>query len=88
MKVKSNYRVICYPDSGLWGEEAQEKHANMLMHEIKRHCDSLSNCNIKYDFICSFCGNDWKNSLDENGCPICCNEAMEEHNKIIDKDSK
>ena len=78
MRTKSNFRVVCLPDSGIWREEAKEKHAMLLQAEIKRHCDTLANANIEYDWLCSFCGDDYTNSLDENGCPLCCNKAVQE----------
>ncbi len=79
MRIKSNFRVVCLPDSGLWGEEAKEKHAQQLQIEIKRHCDTLAKSYIEYDWVCSFCEDNYKNSLDEKtGCPLCCNKALKE----------
>ena len=34
------------------------------------------NVEREYQDVCSFCGSDWE--TDENGCPLCCDEAIKE----------
>ena len=52
--------------------------ARELVREIKKHCAYYEEYELKYNWVCSFCGDNWENSLDERGCPICCNKALRE----------
>ena len=61
--------------------QALETWANELVEFIRDHRsrDDLG-LNVKriYEEQCSFCGSEWESSLDETGCPICCDAAMKE----------
>jgi len=61
-----------------------------LIDEINRHCDGVKRATVIFDSydICGFCGHKWENALDEDGCPICCEEAKDEWEKEQHYESK
>jgi len=76
MNKQINFRVEAEPLTG-YHDVATKREAERLVEEIKRHCD-VNSAYVIYDIVCEFCESDWKSSLDENGCPICCQEALKE----------
>lgn len=50
-----------------------------IADQIKRHVDDVDSVEVDYDAeepVCSHCNLDW--DIDEDGCPTCCNKAIEE----------
>ena len=52
-----------------------------IADQIKRHVDEVDSVEVNYDVehTCSHCKYEWE--VDENGTPICCDEAIAEHEK-------
>jgi hypothetical protein len=52
-----------------------------IIQEIKRHVDGVGSayweCDTRHE--CSFCGYEW--DVDEIGCPLCCQDAIDEFNE-------
>ena len=86
MKKLQSVDVVCnVATAGCWMSAKNEeqniiKNAEELQREIKKHCDYYEGSILNRKYVCSFCGADWESSLDETGCPICCDKAMEEFN--------
>ena len=94
---KSNFRVVVEPkrlgdygsirtsDSFLRKPEQIEKdyqrRCEDMVDQIKRHVDEVGDAYVDFDSesVCSHCGRDWE--VDNNGEPVCCNEAVDEYNK-------
>lgn len=84
-----NYRLTYYPEDNQWNsdEEALDlKDLKSLRAEIFEHIPTSRSQgkhdggNIEYDTYdyCEFCNRKW--DVDDDGCPGCCNKAMEEWN--------
>lgn len=60
-------------------EKAYERRCKEIIDQIKRHVDEVGRMEIDYDTeeTCSHCKLTWE--LDENGVPVCCDKAIEEH---------
>lgn len=52
-----------------------------LIEQIERHVDDVDAVFVTWDtyYACSFCKSEWER--DENGCPTCCDAAIEEWKK-------
>lgn len=63
-------------------EKAYERRCKEIMEQVKRHVDEVQYVHIDYDAHehCSFCGYVW--DIDEQGVPLCCDEAVLEHEKL------
>ncbi len=94
-KIFINFRVAvsaCEPWLGYDKKDSSNKwrrNAEKLEEEIKRHCDDVEGTDIECDCVCEFC--DWAWETEENGCPVCCNDAIkewEERNEKRNTDNK
>jgi hypothetical protein len=81
--VRENYRIEIIPNFG-WLQKTHKNYTE-VMDEIEksiiRHIDRIGCIFKKFDEMecCEFCSYPWE--LDENGCPVCCDRAVEEWNK-------
>lgn len=92
MKVvtKSNYRIVVEPKTRIFGielsEETQRRDLKEMEEQIKRNVDNIGYISVQYDTdeTCSHCGLTWELSEDDNdkefpkGCPVCCQDAIDE----------
>ena len=82
-KVKRfNYRVVAVPVIYPTDSECEIKvRCESIKNEIKRHIDNIASVYISWDtqVYCEYCGYEWEQ--DENGCPLCCDKAVEEWEK-------
>ena len=92
MKVvtKSNYRIVVEPKTRIFGielsEETQRRDLKEMEEQIKRNVDNIGYISVQYDTdeTCSHCGLTWQLSEDDNdkefpkGCPVCCQDAIDE----------
>jgi len=83
MKItkRVNFRVEVHPPIFLSEKvERIKQRTEDLLRDIKRHID-FDDVNIKWDteITCSYCHLSWEE--DENGCPVCCNKAIDEWKK-------
>ena len=84
MKEIESIDVVCQITyEGMWiGAKTKldsiRNSANALAAEIEKHCDYYENHDLKYNFVCSFCGDIWENVINDKGCPECCNKAIVE----------
>ena len=87
MKVvnKINWKVVVEPSQSFSLGKTNEAHSKELQRdcetivkEIKRHIDNIQSVTVEYDTeeLCSFCNERWE--IDEDGCPTCCNAAINE----------
>ena len=81
MKItkRVNFRVEVFPSLFLikGDEERIMQRTKVLLGDIKRHIDfDTAEVNWDTETTCSFCGYEWEE--DENGCPVCCNKAVDE----------
>ena len=80
--IKENYRVEVYSD--VWPQSSSHSiHISALgdiKSSIERHVDDISDIRVEWDSkeICEFCGMEWKDAIDEDGIPWCCDKAMKE----------
>ena len=77
-----NYRVVVEPAIYLNDSEQVERAiCEYIKEQIKRHVDNVSNVYIRWDTLsfCEHCGRVWEE--DEQGCPLCCDKAIEEWEK-------
>jgi len=83
--VKSNYRVVIYPEMGgaSWREGKAERECEEIKAQVIRHVDGVSRRNpqvfIEFDSdgVCEFCGRPWETDPDDS-YPLCCDAAVEE----------
>ena len=49
-----------------------------IVDDVKRHVDSVGSVYVDFDTteICEYWGYEWE--TDENGCPVCCQKAVDE----------
>ena len=91
MKIhyRKNYRVIVIPDEPLFlakemGGMTKENFIKIasncedIVNQIKRHIDGYIDVYQDFDSgdMCSFCEGEWEE--DDDSCPVCCQEAVEE----------
>ena len=82
--VKSNYRVVVYPErmTGTWRDGEEEHACKEIKEQIIRHVDGIAHRNpqvfIEFDseHVCEFCGWPWE--TDGDGYLQCCIKAQEE----------
>lgn len=87
---KSNYRIIVEPRTRFFGielsEETQRRDLKEMEEQIKRHVDNIGYINVECDTdeTCSYCHLTWELSEDDKypdfpkGCPVCCQDAIDE----------
>jgi hypothetical protein len=90
IETKSNYRIVVEPKTIIYGfklsKETVESDLKEMKEQIKRHVDNVGRVIIDYDVdeTCSHCGLGWELSEDDNdpnfpkGCPVCCQDAIDE----------
>jgi len=86
--IYENYRVVIPIEDGRWTQKTATEFkmdAEKLIASIKKHCDVVGQYECDVREICEFCGSDWKSSINEEGCPICCNEALQEWEAFAQK---
>jgi len=86
MKVarRSNYRVVVAVPDFRFREDGERQHRVMMADgkqiadQVDRHCDGEGRAEVKFDveYTCSHCGYGWEE--DEDGVPVCCDEAQRE----------
>ena len=61
-------------------EKALLGECDTIKSQIRRHIDGAGNMYPEWDtsITCSHCGYNWEE--DENGVPVCCQEAIDEYN--------
>jgi len=86
-KVLVDAKLICEPpDIRQWGKWDAERYASDLEKWVKDFHDFIRDhrsqdpvylgVERQYEERCSYCQSQWEE--DGNGCPVCCNEAVEE----------
>ncbi|MHA1916271.1 MAG: hypothetical protein ACW97V_18120 [Promethearchaeota archaeon] len=57
-------------------EKEYENRCNEIIEQVKRHVDNIGAVHIDFDseYSCEYCGSTWEE--DENGMPMCCDEAQ------------
>ena len=82
--VKSNYRVVVYPEKVIsaWRDDEEERTCKEIKEQILRHVDGIAHRNpqvfIEFDGeqVCEFCERPWETA--DDGYPLCCDDAIEE----------
>lgn len=78
---RSNYRVIVYPQTSFPLDELSlEQLCFMIGRKIERHVDNISLTKVEHTNIirCKYCNNTiHKDDYEVNGCPMCCETAIE-----------
>lgn len=82
---KENMRVTVEPDLRYTRNPKEEYVKNIcetIKQQITRHVDEIGNIYIEWDTLveCEHCGCGWETDP-EDGCPVCCNKAIEEWEK-------
>lgn len=89
IRVRRNYRVVIIPDEpwflskenlGMTKENFAKWASNCedIVNQVERHVDGFVDVYQDCDFsdICSFCKYEWEE--DNDGCPTCCQKAVDE----------
>ena len=83
MKIvrRDNIHVVVEPDLRYLRNPKESYVDNIcktIVQQVRRHIDETGQVYIHWDSIeeCEFCGYRWE--LDENGCPVCCQKAIDE----------
>ena len=72
-----DWRVEVYPLQHMGDDEME---CRDIEKQIKRHVDGFNYTRIIADVeeSCGFCGHNWERAIDDDGCPVCCNKAVDE----------
>lgn len=92
-KVLINAHVEADLDAAIsWSRDIAD-YANRLERAVKEFHDfvrdhrSMDWVNLSvirdYEDQCEHCGEKWENSIDDDGVPVCCGKAIEEHEAKI-----
>lgn len=90
--IKDAY-VKVLPDIGYKTPQTMDKDSlikelKYLVTEINRHIDGVESVDweIEYQDICEHCKSEWETA--EDGCPLCCNKAVEEFDNAALEESR
>jgi hypothetical protein len=95
LKTKEvNHRVEVFPfEPWFMGSKDPEERATAyhdacknIRRNIERHVDDVRQTYIESDTVCFYC--DSPEQLDENGRPICCEDAIRDYDEFIKRNAK
>ena len=83
-KRLGDYGIVSMPDYFIESDENKrnlryKELCDKIVEDVRRHVDNVGNIYIDFDTeeICEYCGLTWE--TDENGCPVCCQKAIDEY---------
>lgn len=98
--IRENHRIEVTPYVyGSDDHDLKTKRCRDIEKQIRRHIDDWEDVRVEHDsrYACEFCGSTWEviseedagtNSDVEVGQPWCCNKAIEEFYKELEKEQK